>query len=1247
MREFCFDMRFMKFWAIITIFFFSFALKAQSDSCVIFDIETKPGNKGEEICVQIKVKNFTNILTMQFSLAYDPTVIQAIRTQNHYSGPELVNWGPNNINIDPARKVVRVTWDDTNGKGSTVNGEFVLFEICFKLIGPPGSCSRLYLSDKPVVIEFTNGDGDIVCVKDLNDQDQIKIQVPTDLCILNSICGSSSGNGNITVKAWGGKEPYLVDLINPAQSGVITNSGGAYSFNNLPGGTYTIRLRDGAGKDTVYMIDLPFTSPIAITQNSATSPPSCWNSKDGRINVNVTGGSGSLVLGWKPLNIYGVTSISGLGIGKYTLCDTDSLGCVAMSDFDFFQSEITSTVDVIKDATCAGSDGVAVIKSTGGNPSPVSGYQFSWGTNPRFNCLTARDSMCRHDSLPVGTHFVLVRDSRGCQDTVFFEILSSGDLRDSVIIDSVKCFGEANGRIQIYAKSKATLNLPISFSLFTMPQNTPIAGGITNGDLFTSPGLAAGTYRVAMSDNAGCTFYDTIQVHQPFILELIENSIDTIESCNPGRDASLDIRGSGGNGPYKYLWNYQNSTSSVLSGLSAGSYSVTITDAKGCKISKTYNVVKSTAPSITGFNKKEISCGSANDGCAEVLFSLGSSALRSIQWSNSGNTAQICSLSSGTYVVTITDVNGCIAIDSVSFSTTSGSMVLDSFTIKNPSCPGAKDGLILVFIKGGIAPYSFEWNGVGGGQPVLTNLGADTFNLVVKDQSACPPITKQFILIDPPKITHNLTIVKGPSCNSTMNCDGSAILQISGIHPDYSILWSSREQEFSNRDTAVFLCGGKQWAIITNGTCSDSVLFELPFPTPISSTGLITNPSCYLAQDGRIALSSSGGQLNHTYRWENGTSNSTLTGLADGQYHVTITDANNCTHIDSFRLRQPDSVRVDIIFGSTLDVSCYGKNDGKIVTAWGGGNRGPAQFIWIPNVSNDSLASNLAKGTYTLIVTDVNGCTGSISHTVEEPPTLERTFSQIDTPKCSGDQINFSVLTASGGAGPQFRYTINNGAPNAVGDFTPLFSGTYDVRVYDNVGCFVDTTIFIPAPLNDLSLDFPTDEETIQLGDSIRLEGILNSKSLLDTIIWTPIRNVRSPNQTISFVNPPTTTLYVLTVTDENGCSASDRIKIIVENDRKFYVPNVMTVNDDGINDALELFTSNAVERVEYVRVFDRWGALVYETANPDISAGRTNTWKGDINGKFVNPGVYVYAIQVKFIDGVSLIYRGDITVLR
>lgn len=84
----------------------------------------------------------------------------------------------------------------------------------------------------------------------------------------------------------------MVDLINPAQSGVITNSGGAYSFNNLPGGTYTIRLRDGAGKDTVYMIDLPFTSPIAITQNSATSPPSCWNSKDGRINVNVTGVQG-------------------------------------------------------------------------------------------------------------------------------------------------------------------------------------------------------------------------------------------------------------------------------------------------------------------------------------------------------------------------------------------------------------------------------------------------------------------------------------------------------------------------------------------------------------------------------------------------------------------------------------------------------------------------------------------------------------------------------------------------------------------------------------------------------------------------------------------------------------------------------------------------------------------------------------------------------------------------------------------
>lgn len=1233
-------------------FFVSFFINdnnlfAQVDSCVLLDIQTKTGEKGEEICLQVKVSNFKNISYFQFPLNYDPTVILPLRVQNLAS---LIGFDPSLINIDNNKKVVRVTWSNPNSDGLDLPDNTILFEICFKLIGPPGSCTRLYFSDKPIITEFGTPDK-TVCVKDLNDQDQIKIQIPTGLCVLASTCGSQNGTGNITIKAWGGTAPYDINLntVPPVNASINTN-GGSHTFNNLPNGNYKLKITDATGKDSIINLVIPASTAITINNviGNPTKPPTCWNTSDGRININVFGGVGELLIGWKPLNIYGVTSVSGLPVGKYTVCVTDSLGCTSSREFEFVQSEIIGTVEIEKDATCKGNDGIVLAKATGGNPNPNAGmsYKFFWSQNVPANCTTSVDSTCRNTMMS-GKQFVLIEDSRGCQDTVFFVLPTSGSLRDSVLVDSVDCFGGNNGVIKAYAISSIGLSLPISFNLFSIPLNTPIAGGVTNGAEFTSPGLKAGTYKLDLMDGNGCIYSDTIDVYQPFILELLENSIDTIESCTPGMDASLDLRATGGTGPYTYTWNPNIGNTPNLSNLTAGTYTLTARDFHNCTVSKSYRVIKPNAPKITGFEKQEISCSNMNDGCVEVKFTVGTSAIRTIQWNTGPNTQKICNLGAGNYIVTITDQNGCSAVDSVRLTSIAGSMVLDSFTQRDPSCPGLSDGLILVFIKGGIPPYKFTWNGLVG-SPVITGLKAGTYDLEVSDSSNCPPIKRRFTLIDPPGITSNLQIIKQPSCIGTNNCDGQAILNISGIHPDYSILWSSREQVFTNIDTATMLCGGSQFAIITNGTCIDTVFFDLPNPTPISlSQTLITHPSCYQSKDGAIVIVAQGGKPNYSYTWDNAASGPTNTGLGDGLYRVLISDANNCVYRDSFRVRQPDSVRVDVITGSTIDVSCYGKNDGRIVTAWGGGNRGPGSFSWIPNISSDSLANNLGPGKYTLIVTDRNGCTGLTSHVVNEPPPLIRTYSPIDTPNCSGDQVDFSVLTAIGGAGPDYRFTINNGAPNNIGDYEPLFPGTYMIRIFDRIGCYVDTSIIVPAPLNDLSINFLKAEETIQLGDSIRLEGLLNSRSPLDTVLWTPMTSVRNPRDIVSFVTPPKTTMYTLTVIDDNGCTASDKITIIVENNRRFYVPNVMSANDDGLNDNLELITGTGVAKVDFVQVYDRWGAKVYEVENPDISSGRVNTWDGRFDGKLCNPGVYVYIAQVKYIDGATFVYRGDITLLR
>ena len=167
-----------------------------------------------------------------------------------------------------------------------------------------------------------------------------------------------------------------------------------------------------------------------------------------------------------------------------------------------------------------------------------------------------------------------------------------------------------------------------------------------------------------------------------------------------------------------------------------------------------------------------------------------------------------------------------------------------------------------------------------------------------------------------------------------------------------------------------------------------------------------------------------------------------------------------------------------------------------------------------------------------------------------------------------------------------------------IGELVPLFSGVYTVSVYDKNGCKIDTTIVIPNPYNNLSVEFGQDFDTIQLGDSVRLIGKINSQARIDSIIWTPRNVVSTPDSEVSFVSPKTNTMFTLVVVDENGCTASDKITVIVENNRKLFVPNIMSPNNDGVNDYFDITAGPDVDKIEFVEIYDRWGANLYHLEN-------------------------------------------------
>ncbi len=1225
------------------------------DNCVHFDFETANGGKGDEVCIKVRVSNFKDITAFQFPLNFDPRVMIPTGTKNFAS---LVGWGPGGVNFDTLKGVARALWTEPNGLGDSLPDGTVLYEVCFKLVGSPGECTKVIANERTLTIEFIRKypvDIDsVICAIDDNPNDEVCIQLPTKFCVISSRCGTQTSTGTMTIKAWGGREPYRVEVNSiPQTDKFINKDGDCIIINGQKPGTYNVKVTDGLGKDTMFDIRLDTVPDIVVTNEiNYTLDPTCWFSKNGRIGINVTGGTGPKFIKWLPQNVFDGQRIRLLGPGTYTAVVSDSTGCTVSKDIVLRADSLYAVLTVDKPVSCAGKcDGKATVRAFGGKPCFGKRYEYIWNQGSSKDCRN--DTTCMNDSL-CNNFFVVVRDCNKCEDTLYFNIPIGSELKNQISIDSIKCIGDS-ARINSKLTSTSALNFPITFDLRDI-SNTSIAGGTTTLDSYTSNLLRPGRYYLYTTDALGCSTIDTILIVDAQPLSILENQIDTLESCSPGGDALIDVRGVGGTQPYTYLWSNGPTTNRVDT-FSAGTYTVTVTDRFLCTTTRTYIITKPIGPKIDSLIVTDVPCIEDKSGCVEVIFTQGSTAV-GIKWNVPGNTSKICNLDTGSYTVILTDLSGCMDTASTRVKVGTGGILIDSAIIMNPSCPGKSDGLIIVFAKGGNGQLSYSWSN-NSTSAVNSNLKAGQYILSVDDIAGCPEVRDTFILVDKPRPVINITPLLTPSCAENDTCDGSAFVTINTADTIVVAYWSSSNEQRRYisqtgffRDTASKLCSGPQYVIIsTNDLCSDTVFFNMPIPRRITfdSTKLIVQkPTCYGRTDGSITVDAKGGCSPYKFDWVNPIQTGpTINQLGDGYYKVKITDCRGCVHFDSVRLRQPDTIRVQIIPGSSFDITCPGKKDGIITLAWNGGSGGKGKFNWTPNVSQDSVLNNLSAGTYSVTVTDNNNCTGVASFNLNEPPPISLLLSPIDTPKCTNDQAQFSVIQATGGTGAVFQWTIDQGAPNLVGTTVPLFSGSYKITVYDRNGCSKDTVITIPDPIGDIDLDFGIEVDTISLGDSVRLLGVINAQSLIDSFIWDPVRFVSTPNSSDSYVKPSETTNFMLTVVDENGCRATDKVLIVVESIRRFFTPNVISPNGDNTNDNLEFTVGPDVQNIDLVEIYDRWGGRLYQVKNPSINGSRVQTWDGRSNGEVVNPGVYVYIAKVNFKDGFTLVYRGDLTVVR
>lgn len=256
---------------------------------------------------------------------------------------------------------------------------------------------------------------------------------------------------------------------------------------------------------------------------------------------------------------------------------------------------------------------------------------------------------------------------------------------------------------------------------------------------------------------------------------------------------------------------------------------------------------------------------------------------------------------------------------------------------------------------------------------------------------------------------------------------------------------------------------------------------------------------------------------------------------------------------------------------------------------------------------------------------------------------LEIDLDDVVDPPCA-DTPSGSISASATGGFPLYEYSLDGENFLSFPSFNSLLEGDYTIWVRDIKGCrdSIDATIVDPPPL----IVDAGEDVTINLGCSTDLEAIVSPATAIVDYVWTPdtfLNCYDCPDPTASPVN---TTTYTITVTNQNGCMDDDDVIVSVTKDRLVYIPNAFSPNADGTNDFFTLFGGKGTRKIQLLRIFNRWGALVYE--GKDLTFGDQNQgWDGTFKGEILTPDVFAFYALIEFIDDETILYEGDVTILK
>ena len=759
------------------------------------------------------------------------------------------------------------------------------------------------------------------------------------------------------------------------------------------------------------------------------------------------------------------------------------------------------------------------------------------------------------------TYTYTITDDLGCSYDTSITINVVGIDIDSDAATDLSCHGDNSGNATVTISGN---NPPYTYDWSNNTSNN------TSDTTNTITGLSGGDYIVTITDQGGCSNFDTITVNEPTAITTTTSHQNV--TCNGDNNGSATVSASGGtvSGNYTYHWQGGQSTSTIT-GLTAGTYNVTVSDDNNCTTTESITVSEPNQLEAK-VDSKDVTCNGANNGSATATITQESTPPYDYEWSSgdktlntNSTTDNVSGLAPGDYHLTITDNNGCNVV--IDFSITQPSAFSVSQDHDNASC-GHSDGDASVSVSGATPGYTYSWNDTTVTADSITNIPAGTYIVTITDANSCTHI-ETINVEDEGAPTIEITSTTNISCNGA--CDGSAIATITTTTTGpYDYVWtggSATNNTDATTDTATGLCAGIITVTVTDNLgcrATDNVL--LTQPTELTTTVDHNDVSCNGGSDGVAMVSASGGTSPYTYTWNTSPTQTTdtATGLTAGTYSVTVIDAHDCSTIDSVTIDEPTPL---VLSTSTVNSTNYQANGSATVSASGG--TPPYNYHW----SNDQYTATdtgLTAGTYTVTVTDDNGCYEIDSVTIDNMVNPLIVTITPDQDICIGESATIHVSVSGGDGGPYTFVWGDSAIVTTDSSLTvsPDTTTEYIVTVHDNSGtppASDSTHVYVHEPPRLISLSGASGCQPV----SVFFEPTIYQSDLPTTYLWNFGDNTQTSNDSTPTHTYQNAGSYdvTLTLTSSYGCSTDTTLANLI---RVYPIPNAQFQASPQITSILE-----------------------------------------------------------------------------